>query len=74
MESLMLNALVGFVTILFGAMAIFPMLIDRNPASTRVEVTEDQILSIQPVAPASNLRHLPGASAPAASPSQRHAA
>ena len=51
MESLAVNAIIGFWLILFGAMAVFPFVLDSKPArTTPLEVEEDRIISIQPVA------------------------
>lgn len=51
MESLLINAIIGFWLIAFGAMAIFPLLIDlRSEATPRQALAEDQIISIEPVA------------------------
>ena len=59
MESLFINIIVGFWLVAFGAMAIFPFIIEtgaatrtsRPQAQPRVQrPTDDQVLSFQPVA------------------------
>lgn len=51
MESLLINVIIGFWLLAFGAMAIFPLLIDLRSGRTPAQVpAEDQIISIQPVA------------------------
>lgn len=51
MESLLINAIIGFWLVAFGAMALFPLLIDlRSDAAPDHAPAEDQIISIQPVA------------------------
>lgn len=51
MESLLINAIIGFWLVAFGAMALFPLLIDlRSEAAPHHAPTEDQVISIQPVA------------------------
>ncbi len=51
MESLLINAIIGFWLIAFGAMAIFPLLTDlRSEATPQQAPVEDQIISIEPVA------------------------
>jgi hypothetical protein len=48
METIVVNALVGFSLVLFGAMAIFPMLIEGK-GDHQAPLEDDQIISIQPV-------------------------
>jgi hypothetical protein len=51
MESLLVNTIIGIWLVAFGAMALFPLLIDIRSTSTRQEApVDDQIISIQPVA------------------------
>lgn len=51
MESLLINAIIGFWLVAFGAMALFPLLIDlRSEAAPHHAPAEDQVISIQPVA------------------------
>jgi len=51
MESLLINIIIGFWLVAFGAMAIFPFVIESK-AGTRTarQPVDDQVLSIQPVA------------------------
>ena len=49
METIVVNAIIGFSLVLFGAMAIFPMLIEGKGVH-RSPLEDDQIISIQPVA------------------------
>ncbi len=50
MESLLVNTIIGFWLVAFGAMALFPLLIDlRKDSTARETPVEDQIISIQPV-------------------------
>jgi hypothetical protein len=75
MESLLVNVIIGFWLVLFGAMAIFPFVMEtRATRRTPVELTEDQIISIQPVAPASNLRPITSITSPSATGDHRQAA
>lgn len=51
MESLLVNTIIGFWLVAFGAMALFPLVIDLRSDSTAQEtLEEDQVISIQPVA------------------------
>ncbi len=51
METILINGLIGVVSLLFAAMAVFPMLVESKPArKTPVMLDDDQIISIQPVA------------------------
>ncbi|HEV2067175.1 MAG TPA: hypothetical protein VGR08_10075 [Thermomicrobiales bacterium] len=50
MESLLVNAIIGFWLIAFGAMALFPLLLDMRSATPSAQAPEeDQVISIQPV-------------------------
>jgi hypothetical protein len=52
METLAINGLIGVVCLLFAAMAVFPMLVESKPArKTPILLEDDQVISIQPVAP-----------------------
>jgi hypothetical protein len=73
MESLLLNTIVGFWLVLFGAMAIFPFVIETKSArSTPARAEEDQVISIQPVAAAP--RSITSITAPVAASDHRQAA
>jgi len=51
MEALVVNGLIGIVSLLFGAMALFPMLVERSTArKTPAMFEDDQVISVQPVA------------------------
>ena len=59
MESLLINIIVGFWLVAFGAMAIFPFIIESGGATRSIRPQaqpraqrpiDDQVLSIQPVA------------------------
>lgn len=51
MESLLVNTIIGIWLIAFGAMALFPLVVDMRPGTTtRDTPVEDQVISIQPVA------------------------
>lgn len=61
MESLLINIIIGFWLVAFGAMAIFPFIIESGATSrpSRMQAQrpmDDQILSIQPVAVADRAR------------------
>lgn len=64
MESLLINAIIGFWLLAFGAMAIFPLLIDLRSGATPAQApAEDQIISIEPVAvryQVTSIEHGPG--------------
>ncbi len=63
MESLLVNTIISFWLVAFGAMALFPLLIDLRADSTPHETpVEDQIISIQLVA----MRHKISAPEPVA--------
>lgn len=49
MESLVINVIIGFWLVLFGAMAIVPFVIESKPAH-QTPIQDDVIISIQPVA------------------------
>lgn len=50
MESLLVNAIIGFWLLAFGAMALFPLLLDVRSATPSAQAPEeDQVISIQPV-------------------------
>ncbi len=49
METLIVNAIIGFWLVLFGAMAVVPFLLEGKPAR-QTPLEDDQIISIQPVA------------------------
>lgn len=88
MESLLVNTIVGFWLVAFGAMALVPLLIDSGTEASATGVApdapeDDQIISIQPVAvgrrPVAIDQHgIPGEQAPANAPAamfpHRHAA
>ncbi len=49
MSSLVLNLIIGFWLILFGAMALFPlMLSDKQPQRSSASNNEDRVISIRP--------------------------
>jgi hypothetical protein len=80
METILVNLIIGFAVLLFGAMAIFPMLIEGKPARrTPFHADDDQVISIQPVATApQGLRPVSplgrGDTVDAPGPDHRHAA
>ena len=76
MEAVVINAIIGFWLVLFGAMAIFPFVIESKPSRrTPIEIADDQIISIQPVAMPQSTRHAPTPLAiPTATPDHREAA
>ncbi|MBA3379477.1 MAG: hypothetical protein H0T93_11400 [Chloroflexia bacterium] len=49
MDSLIVNAIIGFWLVLFGAMAIVPFVLESKPAR-QTPIEDDVIISIQPVA------------------------
>jgi hypothetical protein len=51
METFIINGLIGVVSLLFAAMALFPMLVESKPARKTPVQLDDQVISIQPVAP-----------------------
>ncbi len=60
MEAVVINAIIGFWLVLFGAMAIFPFVIESKPSRrTPIEIADDQIISIQPVAMPQSTRNAP---------------
>jgi len=74
METLVINGLIGLFLVLFGAMAAFPFLVEsRNARVTPLQYEDDQVLSIQPVAPPAprTINPLPVA---ASAPDRRQAA
>lgn len=77
MEALAINAIVGLWLVLFAAMAIFPFAIERKQASrTPLDLVDDQIISIVPVADDAAPRRPPApmATIPGRGPDQRDAA
>ncbi len=68
MESLVINAIIGFWLVLFGAMAIAPFMIESKPAR-QTPIEDDVIISIQPVAMPHTLRQ-PLAPTPITMPEQ----
>ena len=67
MISLLVNAIVAFWIILFGAMAIMPFMLDGKPrdrsteSATSAAATDDRVISIRPVG---LVRSQPGTEAP----------
>jgi len=55
METVIVNAIIGFWLLLFGAMAVVPFLLEGKPVH-QTPVEDDQIISIQPVAPSGTPR------------------
>ncbi len=83
MESLLINIIVGFWLVAFGAMAIFPFIIESGAASRSARPraqaraqrpVDDQILSIQPVAMGERARGPIGEPGGAPDPAHRQAA
>jgi len=75
MESLLINIIVGFWLVAFGAMAIFPFVIEiRAGTRTNQRLLDDQVISIEPVAMVDRARRPIGEPSLAADPVQRHAA
>ena len=73
MDSLIVNAIIGFWLVLFGAMAIVPFVLESKPAR-QTPIEDDVIISIQPVAMMERARHPAGEPAIAADPAHRQAA
>ncbi len=74
MDSLVINAIIGFWLVLFGAMAIVPFLIESKPAR-QTPIEDDVIISIQPVAmPHSSRQPVTPISIPTREPDRREAA
>lgn len=75
MESLLINVIIGFWLVAFGAMAIFPFVIEsKGSKRTALRPVDDQVISIQPVAMVDRGRHPAREPAPAVEPSHRQAA
>ena len=75
MESLLINIIIGFWLVAFGAMAVFPFIIESRAATGRTQrPVDDQVLSIQPVAMVERNRHDAGQPLPDAEPVHRQAA
>ena len=83
MESLLINIIIGFWLVAFGAMAISPFIIESGAAARpsrskarqlAQRAMDDQILSIQPVAMTGGTRGPVGEAAVAPDPAQRQAA
>lgn len=49
METLVVGTLIAFTVTLFAAMAIVPMVIELTTHRSTAPLTEDQILSIEPI-------------------------
>ncbi|MBA3274693.1 MAG: hypothetical protein H0T72_02785 [Chloroflexia bacterium] len=74
MESLVINAIIGFWIVLFGAMAIVPFMFESKPAR-QSPIEDDQIISIQPVAmPNASRQPLTSIAVPGHAPDRREAA
>lgn len=73
MESLIVNTIVGFWFVLFGAMAIVPFMLESKSAR-QTPIEDDVIISIQPVAPANTRRTPTPISIPSREPDGREAA
>jgi len=74
MESIIVNAIIGFWLVLFGAMAIVPFMIESKPAR-QTPIEDDLIISIQPVAMTHATRQpLTPISIPVSQPDRREAA
>lgn len=74
MESLIVNAIIGFWLVLFGAMAIVPFMLESKPAR-QTPIEDDVIISIQPVAmPQSSRKPVTRISIPTQEPGRREAA
>lgn len=56
MDSLIVNAIIGFWLVLFGAMAIIPFVLESKPAR-QTPIEDDVIISIQPVAMPHTFQH-----------------
>ncbi|MDQ3653713.1 MAG: hypothetical protein M3457_01360 [Chloroflexota bacterium] len=74
METLIVNAIIGFWLVLFGAMAIVPFMIESKPAR-QTPIEDDVIISIQPVAmPHTSSQPVAPISIPTHAPDRREAA
>ncbi len=74
MESLIVNAIIGFWLVLFGAMAVVPFIIESKPAR-QTPIEDDVIISIQPVAmPQTSQQPVTPISIPTQEPDRREAA
>lgn len=74
MESLIIYVLTGFWLVLFGAMAIVPFLLESKPPR-HTPITDDVIISVQPVAMPQTPRHaITSITVPAGEPERREAA
>jgi len=74
METLIVNAIIGFWLVLFGAMAIVPFVLENKPAR-QPPMEDDVIISIQPVAmPQSSRQTVTPISIPTQEPDRREAA
>ena len=76
METVVVNAIIGFWLVLFGVMAIFPFVVEGKPARrTPLDLADDQIISIKPVADAPSVRQpLAPIAMPTPDPDHREAA
>jgi hypothetical protein len=74
MESIIVNTIIGFWLVLFGAMAVVPFLLESRPAR-ETPVQDDVVISIQPVAmPQTPPQAITPLSIPVAAPDRREAA
>jgi hypothetical protein len=49
MENIIVNSLIGFVTLIFAVLALAPALLSSDSRQTPIQVEEDHIISIEHV-------------------------
>ena len=77
MESVVVNSIIGFWLVFFGVMAVFPFLVEGKVSRrSPLDLVDDQIISIQPVADFHTPRRAPAPliSIPGQGPDRREAA
>ena len=76
MDSLVINTIIGFWLVLFGAMAILPFMLEGKTARrTPIDVQDDVVISIQPVrTPHTTVHPITPLVMPTPEPDQREAA
>jgi hypothetical protein len=56
MSTILIDVLVGFMLVLFGAMALGPLLISARPSQPTDNTAEDRVISVSPVPMIERLR------------------
>lgn len=61
MTTILIQGLAGFMLLLFGAMALFPLFVSNKPSTRSIDSTaEDKVLNISPVPMIERFRPVPG--------------